>query len=138
MLCSQSLRLEILDYKFSDENLAKFFQVALKPLAKAELPIRSDIRSGVLLTVAVKPGLPHGAFQQTILLRTNLPSAPALSVSVEGTVGGDITVVGEGWNPKSGILTLGIVSSKSGAQRRLILVAHGPHRREVKFKPVRI
>ena len=138
LLCSQSPRLEILDYKFSDENLAKFFQVTLKPLAKAELPVRSDVRSGVLLTVAVKPGLPQGAFQQTILLRTNLASAPALSVSVEGAVGGDITVAGRGWDPESGILTLGIVSSKSGTERRLILVAHGPQCREVKFKPVRI
>ena len=138
LLCSRSHALEILDYKLSDQNLEKFFQVTLKPLAKVELPVCSDVQSGVLLTVAVKPGLPQGEFQQTILLRTNLPSAPALSVSVKGAVGGEITVVGEGWNAELGILTLGIVGSKSGAQRRLILVAHGPQCREVKFKPVRV
>jgi hypothetical protein len=138
LLCSQSRPLEIPDYKLSDQNLEKFFQVTLKPLTKAELPVRRDVESGVLLTVAVKPGLPRGEFQQTIVLRTNLPSAPSLSVSVKGTVGGEITVAGEGWNAELGILTLGIVSSKIGAQRRLILVAHGPQCREVKFKPVRV
>ena len=63
---------------------------------------------------------------------------PSLSVDIEGTVGGDVTVTGEGWNASLGMLTVGFVSSHTGAQRRLILVARGPHRKEVKFKPIQI
>jgi hypothetical protein len=61
-----------------------------------------------------------------------------LSVSVKGTIGSDISVVGDGWDPGPGMLNLGFVSNKTGIQRRLLLVAHGPHCKEVKFKAVRI
>jgi hypothetical protein len=90
------------------------------------------------MKITVKPGLPQGAFRQTIVLSTNLPSTPSISVDLEGTVGGDVTVAGEGWEASRGILSFGFVSSRTGAQRRLVLVARGPHGKEVKFKPVQI
>jgi hypothetical protein len=137
LLCSRPERLEIRDFRLADPELAKFFAVSRRPLSAAELGDRKDARSGVLLTVSVKPGLPQGAFRQTILLRTNLKSAPSFSLDVEGTVGGDITVAGEGWNAVAGAVNFGFVSPRSGAQRRLILVARGPHAKEVQFKLVR-
>jgi hypothetical protein len=138
LLCSQPKKLEVLDYKLSDPELAKFFEVHLEPLAKADLPPRGEVRSGILLKLDVKPGLPQGAFQQTILLRTNLESEPAMSVAVKGTVGSDISVAGDGWNAELGVLSFGIVNSQSGAQRRLILIGRGPHCKELKFKPLEI
>ncbi len=134
LLCSRPERLEIRDFRLADQELAQFFAVSLRPLSAAELRGQKAAGSGVLLTVTVKPGLPQGAFRQTILLRTNLNSAPSFSLDVEGTVGGDITVAGEGWNAAQGLVNFSFVSRRTGAQRRLILVAHGPHAKEVQFK----
>ena len=50
----------------------------------------------------------------------------------------EIAVVGRGWDPDTGILTLGEVSRRTGIERKLILVVRGPWRKEVEFKPVRV
>jgi hypothetical protein len=134
LLCGRRQELKIRECRFSDQALAKFFQVSWERLPEAELRDRKGVHSGVLLKVTVKPGLPQGAFRQTILLRTNLKSTPSFSVDVQGTVEGDVTVAGEGWNPTLRLVDFGFVNGRIGAQRRLILVAHGPHAKEVEFK----
>ncbi len=53
-------------------------------------------------------------------------------------VGGEIAVVGPGWDADTGILSLGTISSREGAQRRLMLVVRGPSRKNVTFKPVEV
>ena len=138
LLCKERRRLEILDTKFSERDWAEFFEVSLRPLSAAELRGQKGVRSGVLMKITVKPGLPQGAFRQTIVLSTNLPSTPSISVDLEGTVGGDVTVAGEGWEASRGILSFGFVSSRTGAQRRLVLVVRGPYGKKVKFKPIQI
>jgi hypothetical protein len=90
-------------------------------------------RSGYLLTVTVKPGLPLGRFRQTIVVHTSLKSVPTVQIPVVGTVVGDISIVGRGWDEEASLLTLGRVSSLRGIQRRLLLIARGPHSKEVQF-----
>jgi hypothetical protein len=137
LLCSRPERLEILDWKLSDPDLARFFQVTLAPLTAADWSDEAHVRSGVLLKVAVKPGLPPGTFRQTILLRTNLKSMPSFSVDVKGTVEGDVTVAGAGWNPTLQVVDFGFVNRRAGAQRQLMLLARGPQAKEVEFKLLR-
>jgi hypothetical protein len=67
-----------------------------------------------------------------------LDSVPTVEVPVEGTITSDISVVGPGWDGQSGVLTFPAVASGEGAQRRLMLVVRGPHRRKAEFKAVRI
>ena len=130
--------LEILDFKLSDQDTARCFQVKYGPLSQEQIQQEKGAKSGVLLHVDLKPGLPQGPFQQTILLRTNLESSPAVMIPIKGVIASDITVAGPDWDSDLGMLSLGTVSSREGAQRRLILIVRGPHCREVKFKPVRI
>ena len=89
-----------------------------------------------MLKIAVKAGLPPGPLQQAISLTTNLKSVPPLSLDIKGTVGSDFGVAGEGWNQELGFASLGIVSSQTGIQRRLMLIAHGQHSKVVKFKAI--
>ena len=138
LYCGLAERLKIVDYHFSDAALAKLFTVAVEPLPDKAPPLPADARSGVLLKIAVKAGLPPGPLQQTISLTTNLKSVPPLSLDIKGTVGSEISVAGEGWNQDLGFVSFGIVSSQTGAQRRLMLIAHGPHSKGVKFKPIEI
>ena len=107
-------------------------------LTADQVAAEEDARSGFLLRVTLKPGLPLGPFRQQIDLKTNLDSAPTVEVPVEGTIAGDISVIGPGWDGRKGVLEFAAVAGSDGAQRRLMLVVRGPHRKRTKFKPVRI
>ncbi len=131
--------LKILAVDVADKRTAEYFDAAVEPLSAEEIEEEPDAKSGYLLRITVKPGLPLGAFRQKILIRTNLERAPQVEVPVVGSVVGDIKIVavGGGWNDSTGTLTLGTVKSGEGATRQLILVVRGPHRRSVTFGPVR-
>jgi len=129
--------LEVTRWGLADKSTAQFFQVTWEALPEAEVRREKGAKSGVLLRVAVKPGLPQGPFQQTISLETNQPSHPELTIPLKGEVESDISVAGPNWSSQLGVLDIGTVSSQAGAQRRLLLVVRGAQCREVRFKPVR-
>jgi hypothetical protein len=129
--------LAITGFTLSDKPAAGFFQVAWEALPEAAVRQEKGAKSGVLLRVAVKPGLPQGPFQQTISLETNQPSHPELTVVVKGEVESDISVAGPNWSSQLGLLDIGTVSSQTGTQRRLLLVVRGANCQKVRFKPVR-
>jgi hypothetical protein len=126
--------LEVLDTKLADQDLAKFFQVDFRKLSREEVGKRKGAKSGVLLHVTAKPGLPQGPFEQTILLRVNQEASPAVAIPIKGKVASEITVAGPGWNPDRGWLTLGTVSRRTGDERRLLLIVRGPAAKDIKFK----
>ena len=128
--------IEILDFKLSDQDIAKYFQVAYEPLKVEESQTKQGVKSGVRVRVAIKPGLPRGQFQQTILIRTNLESYPAVTIPIQGSIGRDIVITGPDWDTALDLLDIGTVSSQVGAERQLMLTVHGPLCKEVKFKPV--
>jgi hypothetical protein len=127
--------LAITGVTLSDDSTAKFFQVTPEPIPQAQVQEEKGARSGVLLRVAVKPGLPQGPFQQTISLRTNQPSHAELTLPVKGMVQSDISIAGADWNPQLGLVDIGTVSGQTGAQRRVVLVVRGAKCKEVRFKP---
>ena len=129
--------LEILDSKMADQDTAGCFEVACEPVSKEQLG-DSKAQSAVLLRVGVKPGLPQGAFQQTILLRTNLDAAPAVTVPIKGYVVSDILVSGAGWSSEQNLVDFGVVPRHTGATRQLTLVVRGPHAPQTRFKPLRV
>ena len=119
--------------KFSDPATADKFVVSVEPLTSNQLREEADARSGVLLRITAKSGLPLGAIRQTITLETNLAEYPTIEVPIEGTVTGDISIFGLGWDGDSQVLNMGVVGQQ-GIQRTLIIVTRGPHRKEVNFK----
>jgi hypothetical protein len=125
-------------YKLTDTATAKFFQVRYEPLSADQLKEEPDAQSGVLVTVTVKPGLPLGPFQQRIVLETNYSQSPTLELPVSGKIGSQISVVGVGWDEDSGLLTLGRVDGSKGIRRTLLLVAGGPHSKDIHYKPIEV
>jgi hypothetical protein len=71
------------------------------------------------------------------MVQTGLKSVPTVQIPLAGTVVGDISIAGQGWDEENGILTLGRISSYQGAQRRLLLVTRGPLGKQVQFTLVR-
>jgi len=130
--------LELLGYKLADQDTAEYFEVVFEPLSSDQLKEQQYAQSGCLVKVTLKPGLPQGHFEQTILIRTNLDASPAVTVPIEGRVSSDIVIAGRGWNSRAGVLVFGTVDSEQGARRELKLLVHGPHRKEVKFTPIAV
>lgn len=127
--------LKVSDLQLSDTGRAKYFKVEQLPLADEELHKSKDAKSGVLLRVTVKPGLPHGQFEQTILMNTNVEAAPEVTVLVTVSVSSEVLVTGPDWTSENGVLSIGAVDGRQGAERKLMLVVEGPHYKEVTFKP---
>ena len=117
--------LEVTGHEFMDGNLARFFAVETRPLAKDELPPGGRESSGALIKVTVKPGLPPGRFQQRILLKSNLLSMPEIELPVFGSMGKEVSVVGSGWDDDIGVLTIGPIKAGTPVQRQLVLFARG-------------
>ncbi|MGA2258699.1 MAG: hypothetical protein ABSG53_28870, partial [Thermoguttaceae bacterium] len=134
ILCTLPNRqIEIQGQQMSDPSLEKFFQVESVPLAAEELRKHKGVKSGVLVRVTVKPGLPLGRFQQRILLNTNLTGFSEIDIPLFGAVG-EVSIVGPGWSSETSVLDIGAVDSHNGAQRKLIVLARGPNAKDVKFK----
>ncbi len=136
LFCYEDQPLKILGNRFSDSAIAEHFQVSVAPLSAAELKKDPAAKSGVRVTVALKPGLPPGLLRQGVVLKTNLKAPVEFTLPVLGLVESDIVIAGPGWDPITDTLSAGTVSSKTGRRLRLVLMVHGEHRRQVKFKPV--
>ena len=159
LLCYLDEPADVVGYELADKQTAEYFAVTFAPLTADHLKevYAGEVnqgkegggggegktgkegrpRSGYLVDVTVKPGLPLGGFRQTIMVQTGLKSVPTVQIPLAGTVVGDISIAGQGWDEENGILTLGRISSYQGAQRRLLLVTRGPLGKQVQFTLVR-
>jgi hypothetical protein len=138
LFCYVDQPLKILGHTMSDSAIAQYFNVSLEPMSGDEVKKQAAAKSGVLVTVALKPGLPPGLFKQEVVLKTNLKALSEFTLPVLGVVESDIVIAGRGWDPATQTLTLGNVSGKTGFQTRLSLMVHGQHRKQVKFKPTAV
>jgi len=120
-------------HQISDPTLKEYFQVDYEPLGADELTKYKGVKSGVLVHVTAKPGLPLGRFQPRILLSTNVSGFSEVDIPLFVTVG-EVTIIGRGWSNETGILDIGPVDGSSVTERRLVLMARGAHAKEVQFK----
>ena len=129
---------EILGTECAEPDTAEFFDIAYTPLVAEELEAVPDVKGGYSITVKLKPGLPRGPFQQTIRFHTSLSAAKMVELPVKGRIGSDVSIIGPGWDKERGMLTIGMVDGGKGAKRTLRFVAHGLHRKDIKFKVTEI
>jgi hypothetical protein len=134
LLCYQDEPWQILGHQWEGAN-ASSFQATIEPLSDEQLKEEPGAKSGYLIRVGVKPGLPYGLFKQTIRLRTDLKYRPEIIVPVEGSVASDVSIAGADWDREHGVLNLGTVNSREAVRRRVLLVARGPYRKQLKFVP---
>ena len=126
------------DIKWDDASTANYFEAKLSPLSSGQFKQEEGATSGSLLEITVKSGLPMGPFQQKISLATNFKETPTIEVPIRGKVASEITIVGPGWDDSGGMLMMGTVSSRQGAQRTLLIIAGGPHGKDIQFKSVEV
>lgn len=109
----------------------QFFSLASSPLPAADVAAEPGATGGLLLTLAIRPGLPLGPLRTSIDAVLRLPEEVAVSVPVEATVGGDLVLAGAAWDSSRQALLLGTVSGRKGLRTQLFITARGPHRERV-------
>jgi hypothetical protein len=133
-----NLSQRILSHKFTEPDIAKFFHVDFRPLTSDELQNAHGMAGGVALKVTVKPGLPPGSFTQTILMQTNIAVMPELRLVLSGSMGKDVSIVGNGWDDQLGVLRIGPVKAGAPVQRQLQLLARGSNAKSVRYNVVHV
>ncbi|MEN6498182.1 MAG: DUF1573 domain-containing protein [Thermoguttaceae bacterium] len=126
------------DIKWDDPSTAKYFEAKFLPLSAEQVNQEEGATSGSLLEITVKSGLPIGPFQQKISVTTNLKETPTIEVPIRGKVASEITIVGPGWDETGGMLMMGTVNGRQGAQRTLWIIAGGSHAKDIQFKSVEV
>jgi hypothetical protein len=138
LLCLIPGELKLVGYTFSNPDTAKFFEVQTASLSSEQLQAEKA-HSGVLAMLSLKPGLPLGAFSQTIRFTLDLNGQPfEHDVPVAGTIVSDLAIVGAGWRENPGLLTLGTVQSAQGVRREVMVLVRGKMREQLQIEPLRV
>jgi len=124
----------IVSHECTEKNTAAMFDVKWAPMKPEVIAKETGAKSGLQLRVTLKPGLPVGTFKQTIRLKTNLPGIDVFELPINGSVVSDLAVIGGGWDEEHSLLTIGTVKAGEETSRRLIVVARGPFRDQVRLK----
>jgi hypothetical protein len=132
--------LKIKRHEFTDSALAKYFELKTREMPAGQVAEEEHAKAGKILELTVKPGLPLGSFAQRIRLWLDLPGDPMVEVPIEGTVIGDISIVGlrsgpASWHDEHNLLILRDVKRETGAQSRgMYLLVKGEHRDRLDLK----
>lgn len=122
-------------HSFENADTARFFDLKVEPADPAQLA-ENDASSGGRLVLSLKPGLPLGAFTQTIRLALKVDGQSSeRELIAAGTIVSDLSIVGPGWREDSGVLSLGTVRSDRGAKRSLRILVRGELRDQVQIVP---
>jgi hypothetical protein len=123
----------VVKHEFVNSETASHFEAKSEPIPQDQL-MEPDARSGCLISLTVKPGLPLGTFDQTIRLEVEMEGVvenPTVDVPVYGKVDSDISIVGATW--KKEVVRIGAVKGAQGATRNLFIVLRGRQRHDVKL-----
>jgi hypothetical protein len=130
--------LELVGWELADPAGAEHFEVTWERMPDEQARRDTEARGGYRLRITIKPGMPPGAFRERIVLKTNAEAAPKVELPIEGLVAGDVSIVGFGWNAQAGVLSIGRVNRPQGAERSLVVIARGPHAKDIKIEPAEI
>lgn len=137
LLTSLSDKLEVLEHRLDDPELARFIDVQWTPLPASELQGLLGAKAGLNFEVRIKPGLPLGRFHQLVEFTTNV-TAERVALPISGNVETGITVFGQGWSDARETLSFGTVSRAEGAVRKLQIALKGDRRHDTKLRVARV
>jgi hypothetical protein len=134
MLVTSSLESEVKieSTEVVDEKLAEQVDVQIEDVPKAELP--KDAEAAARVVATFKPKGTIGPFVGSLKMKTNLKRAPSIEVPIYGSVKGDISIFGTGWNEPSGVLRLPATASAEGSTTRLSVSIRGEHAKTTTLK----
>ena len=124
--------LQLVEHRFAQQQSAEFFDLSVEPIPQQELP--HDAKSGLLVTITLKPGLPVGPVNQQLELTTNARGSSLVVIPIHGRVVSNISIFGPGWDAATGVLRLGTIDSGEGLRHELSIFARGERPEDVTFE----
>jgi hypothetical protein len=142
LMAYQQDELSVTKAEMVDESMAVWFDIAVVPLAKDELPDTSA-RAGVRIDVTNKTNIPLGELNAWVHVESNLPpengqSTWAREIGIAGRVVGDLSVRGTAYSEQLDAVSLGWVQGSQGAEAKLFISAKGEHAEVVDFEVVTV
>jgi uncharacterized protein DUF1573 len=121
--------------EFRDKSTERFFELKVEEMSAEQVAKEEGAKSGKIVHLTLKPGLPLGKLEQRIRLTLDLPSEPMVEIPIDGRVVGDISIVGQrNWDDDHDLLALGTIEYGKGKQSSgMYLLVKGEHRDEVKM-----
>jgi len=125
---------ELVDCRLVAEQFADLVTVSAEPLPPAALAAAEGATAGFGLTLRFAAGLPLGKLRGDVetTLRVDGEELTA-TIPLEGTVTGDLTVVGQAWDKRAKAVRLGTVSRRDGLATKLFVMAKGAGRDQVRL-----
>lgn len=110
-------------------ELERYFEIEVSPLDETEVAENEHCKSGLLVKVTAKAGLPLGPFRQTVSLTTNQENYTSIDFEIEGNVVGDISVwTAEKYSERKQILDLGLIKRGENKKAELQIFVKGEHK----------
>jgi hypothetical protein len=123
--------LDVLRPQFVTATIAKFFDLKIEKMSAGALKDEAGAKSGVVLNVTVKPGLPAGPIAQKIQFHLNLPGEPEVELPIEGRIYAPIEVVGPLWDADIGVLKIGTIRPSEGGKFEFYLLVRDEAQQKV-------
>lgn len=118
---------EISRLELAKESGKDFITLESEPMSTEELSKVEDAKSGFILRVKIKPGIPLGSIQQIARVTYSLPDREPIDVPISGRVVGDITVIGRDFDSERDLVLIGDVPRGQERSSKLFIVAKGEH-----------
>jgi hypothetical protein len=128
--------LQVTRVELVNSRTAAHFDISPKNEAPPDVDANSA-KSGCMVEITVRPGLPIGAFRQAVRLHTNIPNVEPVEVPIVGEIGPDVRLVGRGYNERTGVLQLDPFDPAKGTTRELELSIFGSQDSTLKPELVR-
>ena len=128
---------ELLDYEITPPKLAENIELKITAAENEELPDAGAI-GGLKIAATYKAGGELGPIRGWLNMETNLPNAEKLSAEIIGSVKGDVSIYGPGWNAENGLLRIGTVMAEEGKSIRLNLSVQGEHASTTNFEVAKV
>ena len=125
--------LDFVEHHLTNLDNAEFFDVKIEPVPPEEFN-SADIKRAWQIQVSLKPGLPIGAFTQSLKLVTNSAEFGTVEIPIRGRVTGKVRIMGKGWSRSEQTLSLGTVHQTDGKNAKLIILVSGEYQEDTSFQ----
>jgi hypothetical protein len=126
-------KLELVKYELSDPSTSALIELKTQPLDAAAVQAQEHARAGLELQVHFKPGLPIGPLNQTVTITAVADMERTIALPIHGTVVGDLSIYGKGYDSANGFLNLGVIRREAGLSIEIFVLVKGPSRQDVKI-----
>lgn len=125
--------LKIESHHFVNPSFGKFAEISFAPLTSEEVAKEPRAKSGLKMTINMKPGLPYGDFHEPLSIRTNQLEDP-LTVRIVGNIASDVLLMGPNVTREKMLVSLGAISQSTGKKHTIFVLVKGPHRDDTKVQ----